>query len=445
MASNRALSLVEAKRRIAAVEVAYAAGHPPSDSRVDQTQESAYHVAARALRIPRTTLVSSLEIIKRRYGLEPDRSKWTPPEVTTDAIPVLEPEWLRDRRRLTDRVESLGKQLREAHRQANADDDLRQAVFGLAAQKIEPPKWTITPPTAKASSASIPLLFTSDFQWGETIRSDDMAGINEFNIEVAARRYRLLIEKTIDLSFNHMVKPDYPGIIYVRGGDMVSGEIHEELARTNELSAIPAVNDLVDKEAWGIERIAEKFGRVYVVTIPGNHGRSTVKPHSKRYAASNYDTLSGWMLEKWFRNDGRIEFHTPMSGDAMIEIFGWRVLVTHGDRMGSRGGQGFIGPAATIARGMKKVVDYYATLGQTIDVIMVGHFHTPLELEHGFSNGSLPGASEYARDGRMRPAPPTQWLLFFHPDHGVTARWPILLEKPMRRPSGGPPVKVRGI
>ena len=58
-----------------------------------------------------------------------------------------------------------------------------------------------------------------------------------------------------------------------------------------------------------------------------------------------------------------------------------------------------------------------------------GHFHTMLELEYGFSNGSVAGVSEYARDGRMTPSQPQQWLLFCHPDWGVTARWPIMLEQ----------------
>jgi hypothetical protein len=76
---------------------------------------------------------------------------------------------------------------------------------------------------------------------------------------------------------------------------------------------------------------------------------------------------------------------------------------------------------------MKRVHDMYARLGTPITACFVGHFHTPLELEYGWSNGSLPGYSEYARDGRMTPAPPTQWLIFFHEKYGATSRWPLRL------------------
>ena len=77
---------------------------------------------------------------------------------------------------------------------------------------------------------------------------------------------------------------------------------------------------------------------------------------------------------------------------------------------------------------MKKLIDYYAKLGRTIDYVLIGHFHTRLELEYGFSNGSLPGYSEYAKQFRMTPNPPEQWFFFVHPAHGVSIRMPILLE-----------------
>ena len=108
-------------------------------------------------------------------------------------------------------------------------------------------------------------------------------------------------------------------------------------------------------------------------------------------------------------------------------------MLPHGDRSGSRGGQGFIGPAATIARGMKKVRDYYAALGKPLYRVLVGHFHTCLDLgELGYANGSLPGVSEYSRDFRMGVGAPVQWLFYVHPEWGVTAQWKVMLEKQPR-------------
>jgi len=340
----------------------------------------------------------------------------------------------RERQRLNDAIRDLRTRLSAAHRELNAAEDLRSAVFGLTKQVLTPPTWTVERKAARGGS-TVPILFFSDAQWGEFVRTDELGGINEFNHSIARARYRRLIDRTIDLSFSHMVKPNYPGIIYVRGGDMISGDIHQELRETNDLQSIPAVRDLVQHEIWGITQLVKAFGKVRVISVPGNHGRTTIKPQSKQYVETNYDTLSAWMIEQWFtaRGEKRVSFWTPESGDALFPVFGWNFLVTHGDRIGSRGGQGFIGPAATIARGMKKVIDYYAGLGRLIDWVLVGHFHTYMELEYGFCNGSLPGFTQYARDYRFRPKPPTQLLFFVHPEWGITARWPILLEKQPRQ------------
>jgi hypothetical protein len=131
-----------------------------------------------------------------------------------------------------------------------------------------------------------------------------------------------------------------------------------------------------------------------------------------------------------FDGDDNVTFHTPESGDAFFTMYGRRYLATHGDRIGSRGGQGFIGPAATIMRGMKKTYDTCARMGMPVQAMFIGHFHVGMELEYGWSNGSLPGYSEFARDGRMMPQEPMQWLLYFHRKYGVTSRWAVRLDDP---------------
>lgn len=333
----------------------------------------------------------------------------------------------RRQQRHRDVILDMRNEIVTLRRELNQAEDLRESVFRLAEAPIAPPAWRIDIKPG-SSTPGVPILFCSDFQWGEVIRANELDGINAFNREIASRRYQKLIERTIDLATQHMVRPKYPGIVLVRGGDMISGDIHDELRKTNDLQSVPAALNLVEHESAGIRALAERFGRVWVVSLAGNHGRVTVKPEAKRYVETNYDYLIACMLEREFRNDERIAFHTPKSGDALFTVAGRRFLATHGDRIGSRGGQGFIGPAATITRGMKKLHDYYSSLGMMVDHQLVGHFHVALELEYGWSNGSLPGYSEYARDFRLRPQPPMQWLLFVHPKYGVTCRWPILLE-----------------
>lgn len=386
---------------------------------------------ARRLKMPRASLEHYVGSHCKRFGWDPRKpATWKdgPAE-----IPVSE----RERQRYTDLLERQRGELRVARREANASEDLREAVFGLAKAQVSPPVWDVKLGSAKGVSG-VPMLLVSDLQWGEKISAAQLDGVNEFNLPIARKRYKMLIEKTIELCGSHMVNPDYPGLVYKRGGDMVSGDIHDELRETNEAQSIAQVVDLVEHEAAGLQALLDAkrpkggalFPEIWVVSVGGNHGRQTRKPQSKGSMETNYDTLSAYMLESHFKAKGekRVHFHSPASPDALFRVHGHTVLLTHGDRIGSRGGAGYVGAVATIARGMKKLIEYYAALGIIVDVIFIGHFHEYHELPWGFCNGSLPGISEYARDGRFIPRPPLQLLTFIHPRHGITARWPILLE-----------------
>lgn len=340
----------------------------------------------------------------------------------------------RERQRYVERIKSLMGQLEHARREANALEDFRSAVFGLSQMKIQPPEWTVNPSSA-GSSPGIPVLFGSDYQAGEVIRPGELDGVNEYNTEIFKRRFRDMISKAVELAFVHMVRPKYPGIVYFRGGDAISGNIHAELRETNDLHAAPAMKMLVEEESAGIEKLLKHFGRVDVWSVPGNHGRDTEKPYAKGYVEHNYETLAAWALEREYKNEKRVTFITPMSGDVYRSIYGYWFLLTHGDRMGTGGGKGFIGEAAPIIRGAKLVIDQYAKLHRHIDYICTGHYHTRMEHPYGFANGCLAGFSEYGRGLRKAPAAPEQWFWFVHPNHGVTARWPIALE---RRPKISP-------
>jgi len=332
-----------------------------------------------------------------------------------------------DLKRAVARAKTAEERQHEAER-------LREAVFGLKAQPLIDPEWTTERTRAATGSPHVAKLVTSDFQWGEVIDAENMDGINEFNVEIAHSRYRDIIERTLDISFNHLPKNRYSGIVYLRLGDEVSGDIHEELRETNELCAIEAVRSLVAAEKVGLSKLADAFGRVHVISVPGNHGRTQKKPPTKNIGA-NYDTLSAWWLEDTLREDTRITWRTPNSTDCVYDIHGRLYLATHGDNIGSRGGQGFVGPSATILRGMKKTMDEYARRNVSLYKMLVGHFHTAYDLGYGWSNGSLPGYSEFARANRMTPEAPTQWLLYAHPRVGITSQWKLLLAA---EPSGAP-------
>lgn len=328
-------------------------------------------------------------------------------------------------KRLQDDLRLARKTAEIAQQRAHQAERLRESVFKLADTPLHVPNW-LREKSRAGDAPHTPILVTSDFQWGEVISAENMDGINSYDVATAKRRYRTLIEKSIDIAVNHLPKNRYEGIVLLRLGDTVSGDIHDELRRTNELSGVMAVPSVVEAETWGIQQLAQEFKRVHVVSVPGNHGRTTLKPPSKRIE-ENYDWLASCFLEREFKGDKRVTWQTPRSSDAVFEVAGRQYLATHGDNIGTRGGMGFVGPAATISRGATLTMREYAARGITIDKMFLGHYHTAFFFGRGWANGSLPGYSEYARAGRMTPENPQQWLLFMHRKHGATSQWLVQL------------------
>lgn len=164
--------------------------------------------------------------------------------------------------------------------------------------------------------------------------------------------------------------------------------------------------------------------------MPGNHGRTTIKPTAKLYSALSYDTLVANMVADAFKGSKRVTFQISPSPDAVVPVLGRTMFSTHGDKMGTGGGQGFAGPILPIVRGTKKVEAQQARAQRRPDIICHGHYHHSANPGSVFSNGSIPGYGEYANGLRASLEPPQQWLFLVHETWGVRERCEIKLETP---------------
>ena len=421
------VSKSEADSIIKAVNDALRQGHKPPEIDTVSRESKAITYAARQLGYHRSAINGRLGYIKKHYGMEPDWSLYyknnTIDKEHDDPVHI---------RRIKDKLASAETRAKNAERQAISSASLREGIFNLVAEPLKPEGWR----PAKVSNDHKPesiILTLSDLHMGEVIDFDAMGGRNSFNKTICGERLKRYFQSVVKMGTQHWSGPP-PGIIYlVLMGDLISGEIHDELKTFNDLLSIPAVKELSKHIISGIELLLTEFKcDIRVLSVPGNHGRTTKKPEAKQFAVHSYDTLVGWLVESWFTSRGikRVTFYAPISGDALVDICGWKFVFTHGDRIGSRGGAGFVGPAATAARGMQKVIQDYASEGEVVDYVIIGHFHSPVELEQGFVNGCLSGPSEYSRSGRMRSHPACQWMLSVHPDYGIARRWKINVGSP---------------
>ncbi|WP_157639886.1 helix-turn-helix domain-containing protein [Burkholderia ubonensis] len=320
------------------------------------------------------------------------------------------------------RLRSQNKTLAE---QILTDEQVRRHIFEIAHSKPSIPEWLSMPaPTAAHESIpGVPILFGSDWHWGEVVKPSEIGGVNEYNLEIARARLHRLVETTIDLLTNHMVNPQYPGIVFALGGDMVSGNIHEELSETNDMPIMPVVLDLVDNLYAAIKRLKEVFGKVFLPCVAGNHGRSTKKIRAKEFNFNSYDWLIYQQLDRLFADDPDVIFYIPDGTDALVSVYGHRYLFSHGNQF--RGGDGLIGPLGPIVRGDHKKRGRNGQVGQEYDTLVIGHFHTLMQMKRIIVNGSLIGYNEYAYANNFGYEPPQQALWLTHPVHGITFSLPV--------------------
>ena len=326
---------------------------------------------------------------------------------------------------------ALRRALEASRRETDTAETIRRTIFNLAEYTPAPPAW-VAGKGIKHGERGGPVLMLSDIHYGEKIDRDQTGGVNEFNAKIAEARIKRLALTTVDLCENHMGRAGvkYPGLVLCLGGDLIGGDIHDELMATNDRTPQQSVNELTDILAATITTLVNYFGRIFVISVVGNHGRSTKKLHNKGRVFTNFDWVISCNLERYFREDKRVQFMIPNEADAYFQVFGTRFLLTHGDSLGVKGGDGIIGALGPIARGTMKIGNSERQIGRDIDYVLGCHYHQLLWLPNAIFNGCVKGYDEYARLALRVPySPPQQALFFVHPEHGITARWAVFLEQ----------------
>jgi len=356
------------------------------------------------------------------------RRIWTAPAPTVEDVSAK----LTTESELRVKVRTLEEALKAARKNTVDSEYVRTQLLRVSSLSPTPPNWVAAPSKSASKSPGVPTLLASDWHWGEIVSAGQVSGVNEYDISTAQRRARRLIEGTVELLHRHMVNPNYPGIVFALGGDMVSGDIHEELSATNETEIMPVILDLFGVLIWCIDALKHNFGKVFVPAVSGNHARTTQKIRSKGRNHTSFDWLLYHLLARHFEKDADVSFLIPDGPDTLYSLYGHRYLLTHGDQF--RGGDGMIGALGPIIRGDHRKRSRNNQVGQGYDTMLLGHWHQLIQLQRLIVNGSLVGYNEYAYNYNFPFEPPRQALWVTHPVHGITFSMPVLVEpEPAKR------------
>ncbi len=327
-------------------------------------------------------------------------------------------------------VTDLKRQIRRANKEIGAMEAEREAEQRAASLRFKPT--VIKPKVHEPGAPGFPMTIWSDWHWGEVVRKDETGGANAFNRRIAVARVEALVDNTINLLRDYAGKnPSYPGIWVCLGGDMISGSIHEELRDTNWGTVEEQALEVGDAISGALLRMADEFGEVHVPCVVGNHGRKAHRPPAKAKVRENREYGVYKSLQRQFMGDPRFHFYVPEETDFFFSVYGHRFLLTHGDSLGVKGGDGIIGALGPITRGTIKVAASERQIGRDFDTLIMGHWHTYIprsEAVAAIVNGTLKGYDEYARLFlRVRYSRPSQALWLVSYKHGVAAQWAVYL------------------
>lgn len=311
-----------------------------------------------------------------------------------------------------------------------AQDELitlrERAAFLDAVEELrpKPPRWVERP--AKGGHKAILVALCSDWHFDEVVSPVEMNGVNAYNRDIALLRFERWAQKVVDLAHNHLSGVEFEGMVAAFLGDLVTGEIHEELAKTNAAPILDTLRFWSEHLAAAIDLFADQFGKVHVPWIVGNHGRRQKKNPSKGQVRDNYEWLLGHIVAREFRGDNRVTFQIPEAPEVVVPIYGTNVLFVHGHQ-GFSGGNGIAGIWPPLMRGHAKRRGVHEATNQPFDFMCIGHFHQLTWGQGWIVNGSGKGYDEWTRDMGFGFEVPQQGMFLVTPEHGPTARIPVFV------------------
>jgi hypothetical protein len=305
-------------------------------------------------------------------------------------------------------------------------EEVKVAISNI--NTIVPAKPKSPPKKKKTSKAQIgsPLssvLMLSDWHVGEVVEADEIEGFNEFNWAITQRRVSYLIKKYKEWTKLWEALGTLNEIVVIVNGDMVSGDIHEELKVTNEFPVPVQCVRSGYLLADAIHKLSQEFENIRVeYVVPGNHDRLTRKPQFKKGGYNSYSYIVGKIAEERCRLLGNVEFNVYPMIKKLIDIGNTKYLVEHGNNIRGWSGFPWYGAERQVSREAQARMHM---MDKQFHKIVIGHFHVPMNAARFLVNGSLSGTNEFDH-GCGRHCDPCQTAWLVHPRYGEmnwTAFW----------------------
>ena len=314
---------------------------------------------------------------------------------------------------------------------------IKDATEGLPPVKVQKTKKVTA--KKKATHPQTMVCPLSDTHVGDRVLIEEMNGLNQYNIDIFGRRLYGWTSQIIDLAELRRNYVEIPHLVVPMLGDMISGDIHDELARTNIDNCMNQMIIGAYMISQALIRLSGEFEDVYVPAVVGNHGRMT-----KRVPGKDRNMDWDYMLYQWVasfcKNQPNIKFHIPKSPFTIFPAAGHNILIMHGD---SVPGGGSSASMMGVVHKMRTVLQFKETAAveqlpadlveSRFEATMMGHFHRVDEFDVGtgqiFVVGTMKGGDEYATNRIHLLTEPKQIATYWHPVYGYIGKEIIYLGK----------------
>ena len=302
----------------------------------------------------------------------------------------------------------------------------KDAADSLVVPPVRPPK-----PDTRSKGGEVAVAVLSDWQLAKVTST--------YNSRICEQRIERYADKVLELSdIQRSHHPVRECRIYLVG-DLLEGELifpgqaHLIDASLYEQILVSGRRTL----AQFVRRMLGHFERVRVVGVIGNHGALGGRSRREYHPESNADAMMYETTRLVLKGDDdsrepRLEWTSnrlPLQRlwYAVDRIGRWGWLLVHGDQF--RGGYA---DYPWYSAGKKILRWRNGGIPEEFHYVVTGHFHTPGRHLFGrirhWANGATESTNEYAAERIGNQGDPSQWLLFCHPEKGVTAEYEVYLK-----------------
>lgn len=309
-------------------------------------------------------------------------------------------ELQKERQRFYDQRVAFNKVVRERARQEELNDIITRAV-----QSGSLPSLRYTPSVIVPSDNDL-LVSLNDIHFGAQVDNYWC----KYSSEICAKMMRNYIDKIVAIGKTHGSE----NCIVWANGDMISGNIHYQIAVSNKENLIEQITGVSEIIAEFLAELSKHFAEVRFVSVAGNHSRI-----SQKDCAVMQERLDD--LVEWYLSARMSEFKNVIVGygekiDATMYIMSVR-------------GKNYVGVHGDYEPTPQKIQTLQTMVKQPVYAVLLGHMHhNMIDNVQGIQTimaGSFLGMDDYCVSKRIYSEP--EQMVCVCDEHGVRCSYNIKL------------------